>query len=180
MKTLFTIAALTLLTVTSFAEVSYRPGAVQADACGINTMVPMSHGTRVGYVSRICKITVQGLNSKAPLYSFEVTSNRGEKSAYVYAQQNLKPIYTTMPVRPGQPLPQGALMMAELKIIGTITNGKYNTIFFVRDPGTVSMVIGSDRFKSLQTMMGNLQVLGDASTNYPVRVDKFEAVYHTM
>ena len=79
MKALLILATLTLITATSFGEMIYRPGYVQEGSCGFNIMVP-SPGQLPGkrpmmdYVSRICAVSVQGLNSKTPLYSFDIVT----------------------------------------------------------------------------------------------------------
>lgn len=181
MKSVLTLVSLTLLAFSANAEVGYRPGSVVEQACGQNSMTPMSNSTRYDFVSKVCKVNVAGLNVKAPLYTFEVVSNRGIRTTYVYSQQSLKPVYTTMPVTPGKPyLPTGRLLLAELKIIGTAVKGQFSQMYFVRDPGTVSLVIGFDRQNLVESITGNLRMIGDSSNTLPIRVDKFELVYHTM
>lgn len=181
MKTVLTLVTLTLLAFSASAEVGIRPGGVVSRSCGQNSMVPMSHSTRYDYVSQVCSLTVYGLNAKTPLYSFAVVSNRGERTTYVFEQINLKPVYTTMPLTPGAPYtPKGRLALAELKIIGTVVNGQFSRMFFVRDPGTISMMLGFDRLNVVQSLTGNFRMMGDSTANYPVRIEKFELVYHTM
>lgn len=183
MKALLTLSTLIFLAISSQADVK-RAGYVQAIACGHNTMIPSPGqipGKRpnIDFVNRVCSVSIQGMIRKLPVYTFEVVS-REQNTTYVYSVVNIRPVYTTMPIKPGTPMPNGRLVMAEMQIIGTVEKGQFNPIYFYRDPGTVSMVIGSTDYSALVSMTGNLPQFGNINSFHPVRVDKFEIVYNTM
>ena len=72
-----------------------------------------------------------------------------------------------------------AAAMAQLQVIGTSTKNQFNTIYFVRSPDVVNMMVGLDKYSSVVAMSGYLQVPG-LSNNLPVQVTQFQAIYHTM
>ncbi len=184
MKTLLLLSALTLISATSFGEMIYRPGYVQEGSCGFNTMIPSPGqlpGKRpmIDSAVRVCAVSVQGLNSKTPLYSFDIVTAHGEKVTYIFSQVSLKPVYTQQPVGPGIAINNGRMAMAQLQVIGTSIKNQFNTIYFVRSPDVVNMMVGLDKYSSVVAMSGYLQVPG-LSNNLPVQVTQFQAIYHTM
>lgn len=171
MKTLITLVTLTLITVAAHAD--YQIGGVKPIQCGTNSMVPM--GSRVGFISQICSVNVQGIGFKTPLYTVDYTSNRGERTTFLYQQVSSSPVMTTNAFAPSN----SRLFMLKIQVVGTVVRGKFNQITFVRAPEVDSVVMGYDRQNNQMFFTGNIKILG-GSYNFPVRIDEFKPVYTTM
>ena len=171
MKTLITLVTMTLLTVAAHAD--YQMGGVKPSQCGTNSMVSM--GSRVGFISQICSVTVQGINFKTPLFTVDYTSNRGERTSFIYQQISSNPVMTTNAFAPTN----ARLFMLKIQVVGTVVQGKFNQIYFVRAPDVDSVMMGYDRKNNQIFFTGNIKIMG-GSYDFPVRIDSFKSVYTTM
>ena len=171
MKTLITLFTMTLLTVIAHAD--YQVGGVKASQCGINSMV--ANGSRVGFISQVCSVSVQGMNFKNPLYTIDYTSNRGEKTTFLYQVVSSTPVMTTRAVLPTT----SRIFTLKIQVVGTVVRGKYSPIYFVRSPDVDQVMIGYDRQSNQSFFTGNIKIMG-GSYDFPVRIDSFKSVYTTM
>lgn len=176
MKTLITLAALTLVSVTSMAE--YRVGRVLHQACGKNVEASTAYSKRSGYVDSFCMSSIQGLNAQTPLYTAYVVSSN-QSAAYVFSQVSLKPV-TVLPNGVKVPPSNYQVMALELQIIGTVEKGMFNKIYFVRAPEKFTLYVNADRKGGAASLSGFVTPMGKGSGSYPLTVLKFEPVFQTM
>ena len=176
MKIFIALAALTLISATSMAE--YRIGRVLHQACGKNVEASSAYSKRTGYVDSFCMSSVQGMNTQAPLYTAYVI-NSNQRTAYVFSQISLKPV-TVLPNGVKVPPSNYQIMALELQIIGTVENGMFNRIYFVRAPEKFTLYVNADRKGTAASLSGFVTPMGNSSGTYPLTVQKFEPVFQTM
>lgn len=177
MKTLITLAALTLISVTSMAD--YRVGRVLHQACGKNVDASTAYSKRAGYVDSICISSIQGMNSTGPLYTAFVVANSNQRINYIFSQVSLKPV-NVLPSGVKVPPSSYQVMALELQIIGTVENGMFNRIYFVRAPEKFTLYISADRKGTAASLSGVVVPMGNSADSYPVTIMKFDPVFSTL
>lgn len=181
MKFILGLSSFVLFSFSALSQVQNLRGSVREISCGHNSMVPLL-GQRPGqkiptsFVSKVCSVVVEGIDSKLPIFTFEIAGTNSQKTTYAYSVVNLKVINTTMPLQPGTPRPTDFFKIAEFEILGTVEHDQLHFLNFIRPPGKHVMRIGFDRLSNISSLTGNLPVLGNGTSVHPVQVEKFQSV----